>query len=311
MTELRHGLTFAGLMMRALGHWGDRTAFSGHGGDFTYAQALNLFARFQAVYAARGLVRGQRIALLSANRGDSWLAAIAAQGLGLCTTNLHPLGSLEDHLFILEDAEIDHLVVDSHAYADISGELATRASQKTCFSLGPTNYAINLAAAADAVGAASPQILAQPSDDAALSYTGGTTGKSKGALRQHPSNVAMVNAIMADFELPNCPTYLSVAPMSHVGGTKMPPTLIRGGRVHFHHGFDPERILRDIEVERIDTTLLVPTMIYLLLDNSGLSKADLSSLQLLIYGASPMSPTRLVEGLERIGPVFSQLYGQT
>jgi fatty-acyl-CoA synthase len=52
-------------------------------------------------------------------------------------------------------------------------------------------------------------------------------------------------------------------------------------------------------------------MIYLLLDHPTLSRTDTSSLELLLYGASPMSPARLLEGLERIGPVFSQLYGQT
>jgi fatty-acyl-CoA synthase len=52
-------------------------------------------------------------------------------------------------------------------------------------------------------------------------------------------------------------------------------------------------------------------MIYVMLDHPRLGKTDLSSLELLLYGASPMSPTRLVEGLERIGPIFSQLYGQT
>jgi len=52
-------------------------------------------------------------------------------------------------------------------------------------------------------------------------------------------------------------------------------------------------------------------MIYVLLDHPALDKTDLSSLQLLLYGASAMSPSRLVDGIERIGPVFSQLYGQT
>jgi fatty-acyl-CoA synthase len=42
-----------------------------------------------------------------------------------------------------------------------------------------------------------------------------------------------------------------------------------------------------------------------------MATTDLSSLELVLYGASPMSPSRLVEGIERIGPVFSQLYGQT
>ena len=48
-----------------------------------------------------------------------------------------------------------------------------------------------------------------------------------------------------------------------------------------------------------------------MLDHPALDKTDLSSLELLLYGASAMSPSRLVEGIERIGPVFSQLYGQT
>jgi len=52
-------------------------------------------------------------------------------------------------------------------------------------------------------------------------------------------------------------------------------------------------------------------MIYVMLDHPSLDKTDLSSLELLLYGASAMSPSRLVEGIERIGPVFSQLYGQT
>ena len=70
-------------------------------------------------------------------------------------------------------------------------------------------------------------------------------------------------------------------------------------------------MFKTIERERINFTLFVPTMIYVMLDHPSLDKTDLSSLELLLYGASAMSPSRLVEGIERIGPVFSQLYGQT
>jgi len=104
---------------------------------------------------------------------------------------------------------------------------------------------------------------------------------------------------------------LAVAPISHVGGTKVVPTLVRGGTVHLLSGFAPDRVLDAIVRHRLTFTLLVPTMIYALLDHPDLEGADLSSLELLLYGASPMSATRLVEGLERIGPVFSQFYGQT
>jgi fatty-acyl-CoA synthase len=48
-----------------------------------------------------------------------------------------------------------------------------------------------------------------------------------------------------------------------------------------------------------------------LLDHPGIAEANLASLELVIYGASPMSPARLAEGMRRLGPVFMQLYGQS
>jgi fatty-acyl-CoA synthase len=130
-------------------------------------------------------------------------------------------------------------------------------------------------------------------------------------MRHHREIAGFATAILADFEIPDNPSYLAVAPISHVAGSKVLPTLMRGGTVHLLTGFDPEAVLKTIERERINFTLFVPTMIYVLLDHPALDRTDLSSLQLLLYGASAMSPSRLVEGIERIGPVFSQLYGQT
>jgi fatty-acyl-CoA synthase len=312
MSDLHQGLTCASLMLRAMARWGDRVAFSGYGGTYTYAQCHDLVGRYQAVMQGAGAVRGKRIALLNANRAEAWLAGIAAQGLGLCMTPLHPLGASEDQQFILEDGEIDFLLVDTDNYLERGAELlATTPRLQNVFALGPADYGIDLRAGADNAGAVSPLLLATPNDQAWLTYTGGTTGRSKGAMRRHHSYVAMVNAISADFEWPEDIVYLSVAPISHVGGTKIPTVLLRGGRVHMHHGFNPDAVLDDIGSERVSTALLVPTMVNILLDHPKLDQADLSSLELLMYGAAPMSPTRLLEGLERIGPVFCQLYGQT
>ncbi len=312
MSELQQGLTYAGLMLRALARWGDRVAFSGYGGGYTYAQSLDLVGRYQAVMQGAGAVRGQRIALLNANRAEAWLAGIAAQALGLCATALHPLGAYEDQQFILEDGEIDFLFVDTENYLEKGAQLAAATGRlRQVFTLGPADYGLDLRASAEAAGAVSAHLLAQPDDNAMLGYTGGTTGKSKGAMRRNHSYVALFNAVLADFEWPEDIVYLAVAPISHVGGTKIPPTLLRGGRVHMQHGFNPDAVLDAIESERISAVLMVPTMVNILLDHPKLDDADLSSLELLIYGAAPMSPTRLLEGLERIGPVFSQLYGQT
>lgn len=304
--------TVCGQTLRALARYPSRVAFSWPGGSITYAGATELIGRIQKVFMQLGLEPGARVAFLTANRADTWCAGVAAQLSRLSITWLHPRGSLDDQLFQVEDSEARMLIVDADTFRDRGGDLASRASNlKAIFTLGPANYGIDLLAAVDAAGTATPHCFAGPDDVATLNYTGGTTGKSKGALRYHREYGGFANAILSDFEIPDPPRYLTVAPISHVAGTKVLPSLIRGGTVHMIKGFDPDAVFRTIERERINFTLFVPTMIYVLLDHPALERTDLSSLELLLYGASAMSPSRLVEGIERIGPVFSQLYGQT
>ncbi|MBN8991200.1 MAG: AMP-binding protein [Rhizobiales bacterium] len=298
--------------LRALARYPERTAFSWPGGSITYRGATDLIGRIQSVFMGLNFKPGTRVAFLTANRADTWCAGVAAQLSRLAITWLHPLGSLDDQLFQLEDSEAQMLVVDGITFRDRGGELAARATAlKAVFTLGPADYGTDLLKAVEAAGSATARNFAGPDDISTLNYTGGTTGKSKGALRHHGELAGFASAILADFEIPDLPSYLTVAPISHVAGTKVLPTLMRGGTVHMLKSFDPEAVFKTIERERINFTLFVPTMIYVMLDHPALDKTDLSSLELLLYGASAMSPSRLVEGIERIGPVFSQLYGQT
>jgi fatty-acyl-CoA synthase len=306
------GPTIGSVALRALRRYGDRIAFSWDGGNLTYAGAAELIGRFQKVYAERGLRRGQRLVLLTANRAEPWCAAIAAQASGLAISWLHPMGSLEDHIGQIEDLDAAAIVVDSRRHAERGAALAEKTHGAVMFGVGPNEFGEDLLAAAEKAGMSRALDVAGADDIAAINYTGGTTGRPKGAMRRHGSAVMQnLVATLANFELPADPRYLAVAPISHVAGTKLLPTLARGGSIHLLEAFTPDGLLETIARERITFTLLVPTMIYALLDSPSLETTDLSSLELLLYGASPMSPGRLREGLERIGPVFSQLYGQT
>jgi fatty-acyl-CoA synthase len=304
--------TVCGQTMRALARYPSRIAFSWPWGSITYRGATELIGRIQKVFMQLGVKPGTRVALLTANRADSWCAGVAAQLSRFSITWLHPLGSLDDQIDQIEDSEAEILIIDPDTFLQRGGELAGRAKGlRHVFTLGGSDYGVDLLAAVESAGSATARDLAGPGDIATLNYTGGTTGKSKGALRYHREYGGFANAILSDFEIPDSPRYLTVAPISHVAGTKVLPALIRGGTVHMLKGFDPDAVFKTIERERINFTLFVPTMIYVLLDHPSLEKTDLSSLELLLYGASAMSPSRLVEGIERIGPVFSQLYGQT
>jgi len=301
------------MVLRAFARFPGRMAFVWDGGSLTYRGAYDLIGRLQAAMAASGLRKGQTVAFLSANSAETWCAGVAATGLGLVTTWLHPLGALADHLDVIEDAAANALIVDPRTHAARGGELSAKAADRlrVVLTMGKADFGRDLLAAAETIGAARPVDLATADDYATINYTGGTTGKSKGAVRRHRSTAAMVTAVAADFEFPETPRYLAAAPITHVAGTKVTPSFLKGGTVHLMKGFEPEKFLATIEREKINFTLMVPTMIYVTLDHPRLEKTDLSSLELLLYGASPMSPTRLVEGLARIGPVFCQLYGQT
>jgi fatty-acyl-CoA synthase len=89
------------------------------------------------------------------------------------------------------------------------------------------------------------------------------------------------------------------------------PVWMRGGTNIVLGGFDPGLLLDTIERERATSTLMVPTMIYVLLDTPGIRDRDLSSLRTLSYGAAPMGRERLEQALDTFGPIFLQGYGQT
>src|SRR6266436_1601119 len=144
--------------LRALARYPTRTAFSWPGGSLSYRGATDLIGRIQSVFMRLGLEPGARVAFLTANRADSWCAGVAAQLSRLAITWLHPLGSLDDQLFQIEDSETEMLVIDADTFRDRGGDLAAKAPDlKTVFTVGPANYGIDLLAALDAAGTATPR----------------------------------------------------------------------------------------------------------------------------------------------------------
>lgn len=302
--------TDAALALRALRQYPDRVAFAWDGGSFTYGQTQGLIAGIQRELAQKGVGPDRNVAILSSNRAEAWCTVIAAQGLGAAICNLHPLAALD--LQQAQIAELDPavLVVDAIGHAAAANALAGVFPDLCLMRLGGGGVDDLVA------NAAAHQSMDVTIDDRAhlpgtLNFTGGTTGRPKSVVRPQGGIGQMTLAILADFPLPENPRYLAVAPISHVGGTKITATLLRGGMIYMVQGFDPAHVLATIEAQRINYTVLVPTMIYALMDHPDAGVRDLSSLQLLLYGASPMSPARLAQGIERFGQIFAQFYGQT
>ena len=127
--------------LRALARYPSRTAFSWPGGSITYQGATDLIGRIQRVFMQLGFAPGTRVAFLTANRADTWCAGVAAQLAQLALTWLHPLGSLDDQLFQLEDSEAQMLVIDGVTFRDRGGDLAAKATGvKTVFTLDRRDF---------------------------------------------------------------------------------------------------------------------------------------------------------------------------
>jgi fatty-acyl-CoA synthase len=122
--------------------------------------------------------------------------------------------------------------------------------------------------------------------------------------------LATLAIMMAEWEWPNPPRTLACTPLSHAGAALFLPTLLKNGTMLVLPRFEPVAVMQAIEKHRINCMLLVPTMIYALLDHPRFGEFDLSSLETVFYGASAISPARLKEAIERLGPVFFQFYGQ-
>jgi fatty-acyl-CoA synthase len=309
--DLHTGCTLGHLIVRAVERGGDRTAFVHGGRTLGYREFGERLSRLVQALDARGLRRGDAIATLSSNRPEAFLVTAAAALMGLRITAMHPLGSEDDHAYILSDAGIGTLVVDPEGFAGRARALAARTPGLRLLALGPADFADDLLAASDAFA---PQRLvprAGADDVAGLTYTGGTSGRPKGVATSHRVRVTMVMSELAEWDWPAEVRFLAITPITHAAGAIIVPVLLKSGTVVIEQGFEPARFFELVARHRVTATFMVPTMIYRMLDDPGLTDAALESLQMIIYGAAPMSPARLAEGIGRLGPVFMQLYGQT
>ncbi|CAJ96494.1 O-succinylbenzoic acid-CoA ligase MenE or related acyl-CoA synthetase (AMP-forming) [Cupriavidus necator] len=284
-------------------------AIVGDDTTLSYEALARQCARVARLFAARGLARQDAVAFLVGNRAEAVAAIIAAQLAGLKNVSLHPMASEADHAFVLQDAGVRALVVDNARFTERARVLAAGAGLQV-LPLDDGEFGPGLANAAAAFDDTPVVPGDDPTEISRLAYTGGTTGRSKGILHTHRTTVTVLQYMLASYEWPAQIRYLVTTPISHASGSLFLPTLLRGGTIYVCDKFSPADFLRRVAEQRINLTFLVPTQIYGLLDCDGLDAADLSSLELVLYGAAPIAPVRLADALRRIGPVFGQVYGQ-
>ena len=312
MNDLYRPMYLPDLLVAALSRNGDRPAVYIDGEMRTATELSDEISRYVQAFSAQGVELGDGVATLAKNRVEVLFTMGAVMVTGCPNTPLHPLGSLDDHAYVLEDAGIETLLFDP-AFTDHARDLAERVpGLRRLLSYGPAATGEDLVRLA---GMFAPQALVPPvvdgEDPSALAYTGGTTGKPKGVINTYRGSATMAQIMISELQWPEEIRHLICTPLSHAGSSFFVPLQVRGAAMFVLPTVDAGAVLDSIERHRITTVLLVPSMIYALLDHPRFEGTDLSSLQTVFYGASAMSPARLQEAIAKLGPIFVQFYGQT
>lgn len=310
--DLHRPLYTAEVVVNALNSGGSRPLLNlMDGPTLTVDDVRDATSQYIQALESLGVGPGSRVSLISPNKPECLHVSHAVQILAAVSVPMHPLAGLADHLNIIRDAAVNVFIFDAERFEARALEIAREVPGIRLMAFGHSNHAEDLVKLAESF---EPKKLKTailgPHDIGRLGYSGGTTGKPK-ALPSCQRSGAMCGMIMqTDWEWPNPPHILSCAPLSHAGGAMFSPALLRGGTFRVLPGFNPVEVMQSIQEHRINCMMLVPTMIYALLDHPRFNEFDLSSLETVFYGASAISPARLREAIERIGPVFAQFYGQ-
>jgi acyl-CoA synthetase (AMP-forming)/AMP-acid ligase II len=307
--------TVGELYDRCVRDYGPRVAVTCGETQFTYDGLAERAAGLHAALHELGIRPKERIAFLMANCAEYVFCEYAVAKAGATRVPLAVLLAPDDHIYMMNFARCTTLI---YHVKFVERVLAMQPKLETvqrfiCIGGEPPEGHLGLDAlmARGANLDTPPAPVVDPEDIAGIYFTGGTTGRPKGVMLSHRAWAYTYLIETLDFGVDWNERFVFATPLTHAGGCLILPVLLRGGRCIVIDHFEPDLLLSTIEKEKATATLLVPTMIYMLLDHPQLGQYDLSSLRNVLYGASVIAPERLEQAIERLGPIFTQFFGQT
>jgi long-chain acyl-CoA synthetase len=161
-------------------------------------------------------------------------------------------------------------------------------------------------------GAADPGLVAEGQDVALQLYTSGTTGLPKGVMLTHDNLFSFVNEVAPTWGFTGDSVSIVVMPLFHIAGSGWSiASMVMAAKCVLLREVDPAEILRKIESESVTHAIFVPAVLQFLLMTPTLSTTDVSSMELIAYGASPITEKVLTASMDAFGCKFVQVYGLT
>ncbi|MEG0045272.1 MAG: long-chain fatty acid--CoA ligase [Comamonas sp.] len=302
-------------LRRAIQQSPNATASIYNGRKRSFTQLGDRVARFAGALRTLGVQPGDRVGILSLNSDWYLEYYMASYWAGAAVNPINIRWSAAEIAYSLDDCETRILLVDD-TFAPLIPEIKKLSSAlKTLIHLGDGAAPQGMLSYETLVAEAAPveDAMRSGNDLAGVFYTGGTTGSPKGVMLSHGN--LYTNSILgvAEGTVRRGSIGLHAAPMFHLADGAFMNGLFAAGCCHVMlPRFDPVGVLQAIAAHGVTDMLLVPTMVQMLVDHPDIQQYDLSSLQQMLYGASPISEGLLDRAMKAIPHAgFIQAYGMT
>ncbi|OYU33601.1 class I adenylate-forming enzyme family protein [Novosphingobium sp. PASSN1] len=288
-------------------------------------------AALMAALAARGVAKGDRVALAMRNLPEWPVAFMAVAALGAIIVPLNAWWTGEELAFALEDSGARMLIADADRWARIGPHAAGLPLKNVVVSRGNSSGGEALE---DLIGtpaiwavlpdAQLPAAQIHSDDPAGIFYTSGTTGRPKGALGTHRN---LVTNIMTSawsgaqsarrrgegLPEPKPRVILLAVPFFHATAfsATLMGSLAGGSRLVLLHKWDTLEAMRLIQRERVSMTGGVPFIAWQLIEHPERGQFDLSSLEAIAYGGAPSAPELVTAIWQTFGALPGNGWGMT
>ncbi len=311
-------MTVGDMLARGAAKFPDKTAVIDGKSSFTFQQFNERVNRLANALLERGLKKGDRLGVQTANCHQFIELYFAAAKTGAIFCPYSGLVTEKELAYLIDYSEPRFVFYGSAFEPGLKAVAPDLDSVEryVCLDGSEWDRSQSYGELLESGDSAEPEVEVSPRDVMSIYFTSGTTGKPKGAMRSHNHLVTTAVTGVIENQFGYDERCLIVAPMSHVAFEDNLGRcfFIPNTTVVYGSPFDPAKVLETLARERITVCLLVPTMINAMLHSPLMDSVDLSSLKRIFYVGSPMPVELLKKALSafgRFGTGFCQQYGAT
>jgi malonyl-CoA/methylmalonyl-CoA synthetase len=275
------------------------------GGIVSYGELAAASARIANALVAAGCVPGDRVAVQTDKHWQVVALYLACLRAGLVYLPLNTGYQKSELAYFFADAKPRVIV----CRGETLGVVAKLAGSATVLTLDA--HGGELGDRARDLPATFTPVMRAPGDLAAIVYTSGTTGRSKGAMLTHRNLAANAVALVDAWGFTRGDVLLHALPVYHIHGlfVALHCALLSGSRVLWLPKFDGRQVLSHLP--RATVMMGVPTFYTRLLAESALTRDACRSIRLFISGSAPLLPETFAAFFDRTGHTILERYGMT